>query len=417
MAILHGTNGDDYVDYDYGITDSADTVYLYDGDDNVSGRGGNDTLIGGNGSDELHGDDGDDLLIGGEGGLIGDFLAGGSGTDTASYADSNEGVLVDLAWDDNDWGLGFGGTAEDDFLFSIENLIGSSYADTLTGNSFNNVFNGGGGNDTLNGEGGADTLWGGGGADTLNGGAGADTLKGGGGADTLNGGNGNDTASYLESNAGVLVSLIDDTASGGEAQGDTLDGIENLIGSRHADILAGDNGSNQLEGSDGNDTLKGYGGADSLYGGGGADSLYGMDGSDTLRGDAGNDTLNGGNGSDTLLGGGGNDTLTGGGGPDAFVFNTALNAAGNVDEVTDFNVADDIFHLDNAVFSTLPAGTLAASAFRVGAAAADASDRVVYNFATGSLMYDADGIGGAAAVQFAQLDAGLALTSSDFLIV
>ena len=122
------------------------------------------------------------------------------------------------------------------------------------------------------------------------------------------------------------------------------------------DTLAGDNGSNVLDGLDGSDTLKGYGGADSLYGGDGADWLYGMDGTDTLLGGNGSDTLLGGNGADTLLGGGGNDTLTGGGGPDAFVFNTALNAAGNVDEVTDFNVADDIFHLDNAVFSTLPAG-------------------------------------------------------------
>jgi Ca2+-binding RTX toxin-like protein len=415
MAILHGTNGDDYIDYLNGITDGADTVYGHDGNDTITGGGGNDWLIGGNGVDNLIGGDGDDMLIGGEGW---DFLSGNSGTDTASYADSDEGVVVDLAWDDDGYyGVGFGGTAEGDFLMGIENLIGSSYADTLTGDTGNNVLDGGGGSDTLNGEAGADTLWGGGGADTLNGGGGADTLKGGGGADTLNGGNGNDTASYLESNAGVLVSLIDHTASGGEAQGDTLDSIENLTGSLHVDTLAGDNGSNVLDGLDGNDTLKGYGGADSLYGGDGADSLYGMDGTDTLLGGNGSDTLLGGNGADTLLGGGGNDTLTGGGGPDAFVFNTALNAAGNVDEVTDFNVADDIFHLDNAVFSTLPAGTLAASAFRVGAAAADASDRVVYNSATGALMYDADGIGGVAAVQFAQLGSGLALTNSDFLIV
>ena len=223
MAILHGTNGDDYIDYDNGVTDGGDTVYGHDGDDTISGRGGNDWLIGGNGIDNLIGDDGDDMLIGGEGW---DFLSGVDGTDTASYADSDEGVVVDLAWDDDGyWGLGFGGTAEGDFLVGIENVIGSSYADTLTGNADNNVLDGGGGSDTLNGEAGADTLWGGGGADTLNGGGGADTLKGGGGADTLNGGNGNDTASYLESNAGVLVSLIADTASGGEAQGDTLDSI------------------------------------------------------------------------------------------------------------------------------------------------------------------------------------------------
>jgi Ca2+-binding RTX toxin-like protein len=180
---------------------------------------------------------------------------------------------------------------------------------------------------------------------------------------------------------------------------------------------------------DGNDTLKGYGGADGLYGGAGADALYGMDGQDVLRGEAGADWLDGGNGidqllggggGDTLLGGGGDDQLTGGDGPDALVFNTALSVANNVDEVTDFNVAEDMFHLDSAVFSALPAGALAASAFVVGATAADASDRIIYNSATGALLYDADGAngnGGADPVQFAQLDTGLALTSSDFLIV
>jgi serralysin len=69
------------------------------------------------------------------------------------------------------------------------------------------------------------------------------------------------------------------------------------------------------------------------------------------------------------------------------------------------------------VFSALAEGALAASAFRIGGAAADASDRIVYDAAIGSLLYDGDGNGAGAAVQIAQLSAGLALTFGDFLVV
>jgi Ca2+-binding RTX toxin-like protein len=306
MAILHGTKGDDYIDYHNGVTDTGDTVYGEDGADSISGRGGNDTLFGGNGIDGLIGDDGDDLLIGGEGG---DLLSGVNGIDTASYADSDEGVVVDLYRDDLEFGVGFGGTADQDLLFSVENIIGSSFADTLEGSASDNVLDGGAGADTLYGQGGADLLKGAGGADTLNGGNGADTLKGGGGADTLNGGNGSDTASYEASPEGVWVLLDTDDAAGGDAEGDELNGIENLTGSAFADVLWGDDGVNELRGLDGNDTLKGFGGADSLIGGTGADSLEGMNGSDTLRGDNGHDSLNGGAGRDDLYGGSGGDSF------------------------------------------------------------------------------------------------------------
>jgi serralysin len=36
---------------------------------------------------------------------------------------------------------------------------------------------------------------------------------------------------------------------------------------------------------------------------------------------------------------------------------------------------------------------------------------------TGALSYDSDGFGGTAAVQFAQLSPGLALTNIDFVVV
>jgi Ca2+-binding RTX toxin-like protein len=127
--------------------------------------------------------------------------------------------------------------------------------------------------------------------------------------------------------------------------------------------------------------------------------------------------VRGNNGGNLINGGDGNDTLTGLGGQDVFLFNTALNAATNVDFITDFTVADDAIQLQNGVFTGLTAGTLAANQFVIGAAAQDADDRIVYDDTTGALFFDIDGAGGTAAVRFATVSAGLALTNNDFLVV
>jgi Ca2+-binding RTX toxin-like protein len=130
--------------------------------------------------------------------------------------------------------------------------------------------------------------------------------------------------------------------------------------------------------------------------------------------------IRGGSGNDTLDGGLGNDQLFGGAGADAFVFKSTLGAA-NIDTIRDFDAAADVIHLENAVFAALTTtGTLSASAFTYGTAAADASDRIIFNSNTGALIYDRDGTGSAAAVQFATLDpAGFSgtLTAANFLVV
>jgi Ca2+-binding RTX toxin-like protein len=108
--------------------------------------------------------------------------------------------------------------------------------------------------------------------------------------------------------------------------------------------------------------------------------------------------------------------LVGNGGADTFRFTTAPGA-GNVDAIGDFSVADDTIQLDNAVFTGLAAGALAAGAFNTGAGATQADDRIIYNSATGALLFDVDGVGGVAAVQFATIGTGLAMTAADFFVI
>ncbi|WP_186002606.1 M10 family metallopeptidase C-terminal domain-containing protein [Mycobacterium sp. KBS0706] len=118
------------------------------------------------------------------------------------------------------------------------------------------------GHDNLDGGDGDDTLYGRGGADFLRGGAGADHLDGGAGADTV---------SYYGSTDAVTVNLATGIGSGGEAQGDTLVGIEAVNGGKGGDTLTGNVANNVLNGYEGNDVINGGAGRDTLSGGTGAD--------------------------------------------------------------------------------------------------------------------------------------------------
>ena len=126
----------------------------------------------------------------------------------------------------------------------IENAIGGAGADTLTGNAVGNVLEGRQGQDSLNG---------GGGDDTLNGGA---------GADVLNGGDGLDMASYATNFGGIVVSLASPSLNTFDAQGDTFNSIEGIIGSEFGDELTGNAVANRFVGGAGNDTISGGAGVD-----------------------------------------------------------------------------------------------------------------------------------------------------------
>ena len=247
---------------------------------------------------------------------------------------------------------------------TIEHFVAGSGDDTVTGNTAANRLEGRAGYDRLTGGGGDDTLRGGGGDDTLRGGDGDDMLVGNTGDDTLAGGDGDDvlwggadddrivggpgddriiggtgrdTLDYSRSDAGITVNLATGGASGGDAQGDRISRIEDVVGSAHDDRITGDGAGNRLTGGAGEDTLRGAGGNDTLQGGGGDDHLIGAGGDDTLAGGAGEDLLWGGAGDDRIEGGTGDDEIEGGAGEDLFVFGPGH---GN-DAVARFTDGDD----------------------------------------------------------------------------
>jgi Ca2+-binding RTX toxin-like protein len=333
-----------------------------------------DVLTGNSAANRFYAGAGDDIVYGSGGG---DIIDGGADLDLVDYSGSSAAVSVNLAT-----GAGLGGWAQGDVLSNVENLNGSRFDDVLVGNALSNQFNGGlgadrltggDGNDILSGNDGNDALYGDVGIDQLSGGLGNDRLTGGAGADVLNGDDGIDTADYRHSTAAVDVSLVRGTGLFADAQGDTLQFIENLSGSAFADTLVGDAGANRLTGMSGEDKLYGMGGNDYIATGGGYDFVDGGDGIDTvtyedswdrvvvnlttginqygeasrdvlvnveniigsafddkITGDAG--VMNGMAGIDYLYGEAGNDILTGGTGADVFVFELGF---GN-DTITDF---------------------------------------------------------------------------------
>jgi Ca2+-binding RTX toxin-like protein len=216
-------------------------------------------------------------------------------------------------------------------------------------------------------------------ANALRGNAGLNVLIGGGGADVLFGGAGDDYYRVEEAADQVI-----------EASGEGTDTVYAVTsyalsaGSEVERLMALDPASTS------------------------ALDLTGNEFANLLIGNAGGNTLNGGTGADYLAGFGG---------ADSFAFTTALGG-GNVDTIADFVAGTDKVALDDAIFTAIGGpGALNANAFVIGTGAADAGDRIIYNSATGQLFYDADGNGAGAAIQFASLSTGLALTASDFAVI
>ena len=213
-------------------------------------------------------------------------------------------------------------------------LNGTAEADLIVGQSgvASDLLYGGAGDDVLSGLAGDDQLYGEDGDDVLEGGAGADRLDGGGNAADGTG----DTVRYVNSSAVTIDLGITTAQSGGHAQGDTLFGIENVVGSQTGgDTITGDGGSNIIDGLDGDNVVDGKGGDDVLISG---------SGNDILRGDAGEDNISAGDGNDQLWGGGDDDVLVGGGGGDQLrgeAGNDQLLGGDGNDTILDGGAGDD----------------------------------------------------------------------------
>ncbi|MFZ5912998.1 MAG: calcium-binding protein, partial [Pseudomonadota bacterium] len=432
-----------------------DTINGLSGNDELFGAGGDDSLRGGDGDDQLHGGDGFNTAIfsgvysnyvfdgntiedtvGTEGTdtffniqrfrfydgtyengtftpsstndtlsatAAADVLDGGAGSDTADYSGSNAAVSIDLLS-----GTASGGYARGDTLISIENLIGSAFADSLADTTGGNALAGGLGGDTYFYQGGLDTVTDTGGADTL-------VLVNANIQDTAFAFDGNDlvvtvnagtnvlritgqalTASAIELirfadgfeasltaiNTWVVSSTsvhgsngVDDTiilgsadhTSYGYSGNDRIHGgagIDILRGNEGTDMIFGGAGNDDLQGNDGNDVVDGGDGVDKLRGGLGNDTLNAGTGDDTdVRAEEGDDTVHGGDGNDTLYGdynssdaitghdtldgGAGNDSLYGGLGNDTYLASNGadyVNDRGGTDAIR-FGAGISIFNL------------------------------------------------------------------------
>ncbi|MEZ0225936.1 MAG: calcium-binding protein, partial [Alphaproteobacteria bacterium] len=136
-------------------------------------------------------------------------------------------------------------------------------------------------------------------------------------------------------------------------------------------------------------TFAGTNNVDKYFGLGGNDNISGKNGNDFLYGNAGVDIVKGENGNDVLAGGIGADTLTGGGGSDTFV----LDNMSGIDKITDFAKASGGDKLD---FRDIVSEYDAGDPISQFVAARNVSGNTIVSF-------DADGAGGAAAVDIAQL--------------
>ena len=92
--------------------------------DTLTGSGSANVIRGAAGADSVDGGGGDDRI---EGGVGADTLTGGQGRDILDYSGSNAGVSVDLSTH-----TASGGHASGDSIGGFEDVVGSTYADTLT---------------------------------------------------------------------------------------------------------------------------------------------------------------------------------------------------------------------------------------------------------------------------------------------
>jgi Ca2+-binding RTX toxin-like protein len=371
----------------------------------LTGNGAANRLNGGLGADLMKGGHGDDVYIVDHGGDV-VHEAAAAGTDTVFS------------------GLSFV------LPLYVEHLALTGGAYAATGNGHANILTGTNSDNRLDGGAGADLMRGGVGSDLYIVDQAGDVVEEAAvaGIDTVQ--------SAVAYALGVNVENL--TLTGMAAINGTGNALANrLVGNAAANLLDGGAGADYLAGGPGNDTYVVDNLDDEAWewpNGGGVD-LVRASVSHTLNYEIedleltgvaaidgfGNVIANrivGNAAANRLYGDLGSDWLVGGDGSDGFFF--ADGFAAGIDTLADYNVADDTIFLHGAVFVGLAAGPgpIDAAVFVAGPAALDADDRIIYDPATGSISYDGDGVGGAAAAlfQFAMVSPGTPLTAADFAV-
>jgi Ca2+-binding RTX toxin-like protein len=238
--------------------------------DVLTGGAGADSLLGGANSDSLSGGFGNDTLDGGK------VISSNTVMDWVDYSyvgipslgGKTQAVGITAVLTGTTGSVTASGLGDTDTLYNIENIQGSTLADSIVGDGLSNYLKGGLG------------------ADSLMGGAGNDSLDGFGGTGAsdnaldivsysyltspnmgvsliLNGSSGAMTGTVTSANAGVTTTI----------ETDTIYNVEGIIGGSGNDTLGGDSKANAIASGGGNDCIIGSLGNDTLDGGAGTDTV------------------------------------------------------------------------------------------------------------------------------------------------
>ena len=145
------------------------------------------------------------------------------------------------------------------------------------------------------------------------------------------------------------------------------------------------------------------------------ENLIGSDFSDSLTGNASANNLTGGAGNDTLTGLAAKDTLTGGAGADWFWYKATTEGG---DTITDFSVAD----ADRLVFTTSAFGGIIAVIdgtnffASTNGAPSGTTAQFLYNTSSGLLSFDSNGSTAGGNVAIATLTGTPVISASSFLM-
>ncbi|WPC06763.1 peroxidase family protein [Pseudomonas benzenivorans] len=306
-VVLGGTNGNDIIiagigdDTIWGDAgndrleggDGNDMIRGGDGDDIITDRGGDDNIQGDGGNDVIHGGNGVNLILGGFGQ---DFIINGEDSTETFGGPGNDFILGSNADEQN------AGNEGDDWLEGghLDGSPGDNFdplgRDLVSGND---VYIGSGQPDIMNAEGGDDIMVGSAGP-----------------GDKYIGASGFDWATFKDDLSGVEIDLTVraiDAAPGPVAAGilARFKEVEGLSGSRHSDILRGDDADAAIianagaQGSvltnialidglqalldtaigDGINPVTSFGAGNIILGGDGSDIIQGRGGDDIIDGD------------------------------------------------------------------------------------------------------------------------------------